>query len=122
MSSLRITAWTAYAGTPALVLAGLPDAVRTDWTALGWPVWAALGYSTLLSLVLAYWIWNRSVREVGGTKTAIYMCITPLVGVLVAWAALGERPGPLHAAGGALILVGVVLARRARTDVAPPAD
>ena len=111
MSALRVTAWTTYTGTPGLVLAGAPELLRVQWRAVDLSVWGALAYATALSLVLAYLIWNASVRAVGATRTAIYMCVTPLVAVLVAWAALGERPGLLHLAGGALIALGVVLTR-----------
>jgi drug/metabolite transporter (DMT)-like permease len=111
MSALRVTAWTTYTGTPGLVLAGAPELLRVQWRAVDLAVWGALAYATALSLVLAYLIWNASVRAVGATRTAIYMCVTPLVAVLVAWAALGERPGLLHAVGGALIALGVVLTR-----------
>jgi drug/metabolite transporter (DMT)-like permease len=111
MSALRVTAWTTYTGTPGLLLAGAPELLRVQWRAVDPSVWGALAYATALSLVLAYLIWNASVRAVGATRTAIYMCVTPLVAVLVAWAALGERPGVLHVAGGALIALGVVLTR-----------
>ncbi|MGE5048148.1 MAG: DMT family transporter [Deltaproteobacteria bacterium] len=111
MSALRVTAWTAYTGTPGLLLAGAPELLRVRWRAVDPAVWGALAYATALSLVLAYVIWNASVRAVGATRTAIYMCVTPLVAVLVAWGALGERPGLLHVAGGVLIVLGVVLTR-----------
>jgi drug/metabolite transporter (DMT)-like permease len=112
ISPLRVTAWTTYTGTPGLVLAGLPQlAAVDDWGALGWEPWAAIAYATGLSLVLAYLLWNTSVRVVGGSRTAIYMCVTPLVAALVAWMVLGERPGPLHAAGAVLIIGGVLLTR-----------
>ena len=48
----------------------------------------------MLSLVVAYLLWNRSVKAVGGTRTAIYMCITPLFAVGGAWLLLGS--GPVH--------------------------
>jgi drug/metabolite transporter (DMT)-like permease len=120
LSPLRVTAWTTYAGTPGIVLAGIPDLLKVDWRGLGWGVWAALGYATALSLILGYLLWNRSVRAVGGTKTAIYMCVTPLVALLVAWAVLGERPTPLHPIGGALIAAGVLLTRLNPRAPPPP--
>jgi drug/metabolite transporter (DMT)-like permease len=124
LSSLRVTAWTIYLGTPGIILAAIPELGRTDWRAVGWSGWTALSYSVLLSLILAYVIWNRNVREVGGTRTAIYLCVTPLLAVLVAWAAMGERPGLMHVIGGGAIVAGVVLTRlpgRAQQDL-PPID
>lgn len=118
MSALRLTAWTTYAGTPGLVLAALPELSRTDWRGLGPGVAWAMTYSVVISLILAYLIWNRSVRAVGGTRTAIYMCVTPLFASLVAWAYMGERPGWAHLGGGALIATGVVLTRLTRSP--PP--
>ena len=85
--------------------------VGVDWVHVPAPAWGALAYSAVLSLVVAYFIWNASVQRVGGTRTAIYMCLTPLVAALVAWATLGERLVPLQGAGAVLILTGVVMTR-----------
>jgi drug/metabolite transporter (DMT)-like permease len=109
ISSLRVTMVTTVAGAPALLLAGLPSIVRMDWSTVGWEGWAALAYSTVLSLLVAYVIWNRSVKVVGPSRTVIYMCLTPLVAVIAAAVLLGERPRPLQAVGAALIIAGVVL-------------
>jgi drug/metabolite transporter (DMT)-like permease len=109
---LTTTALTTLTGTPGLVLAGLVPIVGVDWIRVPALAWGALAYSSLLSLVVAYFIWNASVRRVGGTRTAIYMCLTPLVAALTAWATLGERLVPLQGAGAALILTGVLMTRK----------
>jgi len=109
---LQTTALTTLTGMPGLVLVGLAQIVSVKWTQVPAPAWEALAYSSVFSLVLAYFIWNASVQRVGGTRTAIYMCLTPLVAALVAWATLGERLVPMQGAGAVLILTGVVLTRR----------
>jgi drug/metabolite transporter (DMT)-like permease len=111
VSPLRVTTITTIAGTPGLVLAGLPGMVRLDWGAVNLEAWAGLAYAAVLSLVVAYLIWNRSVKAVGGTRTAIYMCVTPLFAVVGAWILLGERPHPLQGVGAVLIVAGVLLTR-----------
>ena len=111
VSPLRVTMVTSVAGTPGLVLAGLPGLLRLEWGAISPTGWSALAYATLLSLVVAYILWNRSVQTVGGTRTAIYMCLTPLVAVIAAWAILGERAHPSQAVGAVLIVAGVLLTR-----------
>ena len=70
---------------------------------------ARLGYAAVFSLVFAYLLWNRSVKAVGGTRTAIYMCVTPLVAVARRLAAAGRTaPSPaghwgrVHHRGGLL--------------------
>jgi drug/metabolite transporter (DMT)-like permease len=111
VSPLRVTTITTFVGTPGLVLVGLPGVLRLDWSAISTTAWLAVAYSSILSLVVAYLLWNRSVKAIGGTRTAIYMCITPLVAVLGAWLLLGERPLPLQGIGALFIITGVLLTR-----------
>jgi drug/metabolite transporter (DMT)-like permease len=113
VSPLRVTMVTTLAGAPGLVLAGLPEMLGMDWSAVGWQGWSAFGYATFLSLLVAYVIWNHSVKVVGPSRTVIYMCLTPLIAVATAAAFLGERPRPLQAVGAVLIVGGVVLTRGA---------
>ena len=108
---LRVTTVTTIAGTPGLALAGLPGLLALEWGTVGALAWWSLAYATVLSLVVAYLLWNRSVKAVGGTRTAIYMCITPLVAVGAASLILGEHARPLQAVGAALIIAGVLLTR-----------
>jgi drug/metabolite transporter (DMT)-like permease len=117
VSPLRVTTITTIAGTPGLVLAGLPGVFQVEWERVSLKAWLALGYASVLSLVVAYLLWNRSVKAIGGTRTAIYMCLTPLVAVVGAWLLLGERPHPLQGVGAVFIIAGVLLTRMGRTGV-----
>src|SRR5690606_2553785 len=109
LSPLAITAWTLILGTPGLLLAGVPQLVTMDWSRVTWLGWAGLIYSSALSLVVAYILWNRSVRLVGTNRTAIFACLTPIVATLAAALLLGERPGLIQLLGGAMVLGGVLL-------------
>ena len=111
VSPLRVTAITTIAGTPGLFLAGLPEVLRLEWASVGTSAWLAVAYSSMLSLVVAYLLWNRSVKAIGGARTAIYMCLTPVVAVFGAWLLLGERPQPLQGVGAVFIIAGVLLTR-----------
>jgi drug/metabolite transporter (DMT)-like permease len=110
-SPLRVTTVTTLAGTPGLLLVGLPGMLRMEWGAVPATAWGAVFYATVFSLVIAYLLWNRSVQAVGGTRTAIYMCVTPLVAVGAAWVMLGEHARPLQGVGAVLIIAGVLLTR-----------
>jgi drug/metabolite transporter (DMT)-like permease len=118
VSPLRVTTWTTIAGTPGLVLAGLPGMFEVSWQGVTPEAWLALGYASVLSLVVAYLLWNRSVKAIGGTRTAIYMCLTPLVAAVGAWLLLGERPHPLQGVGAVFIIAGVLLTRTERAEKA----
>src|SRR5206468_2555145 len=56
---LRVTTVTTIAGVPGLVVAGLPGLLATEWRTVAAPAWWALAYSTVLSLIVAYLLWNR---------------------------------------------------------------
>ncbi|HEY8256463.1 MAG TPA: DMT family transporter [Gemmatimonadales bacterium] len=121
ITPLRVTMITTIVGTPGLLLAAVPELIHMRWDKVGVLGLGALAYATLLSLVLAYLIWNRSVQLVGPSRTVIYMCITPLVGVTGAALMLGERLRPLQGVGATLILAGVLLVRRAPPTAPLPA-
>lgn len=112
LSPLAITAWTMVTGVPGLLLVAGPELAATDWAAVSAGAWGGLAYSSLLALVVAYLLWNNSVRVAGSNRTAIYGCAIPLVAALAAWPLLGETPAPLQAVGAALIVAGVLMTRR----------
>lgn len=112
VSPLRITTWTIVTGVPGLLILGLPSLAQTSWTAISTPAWGGLIYAALLALVVAYLLWNTSVRKVGSSRTSIFSCLIPLVATLVAWGVLGERPTLMQLGGGVLVIAGVLLTRR----------
>jgi len=114
---LWLTAIATAAGTPGLVLLGLPGALRQDWAAVTPSTWAALSYAAVLSLVLCYVLYNRAVQAIGSGRTALYNCLTPLVAMVIAWLTLGEVPTPVQFVGVALVIGGVLVSVTASTAV-----
>ena len=103
----------------------------------GWPQWtgtfiACLIYVVLLSSGLCYVLWTYALHTLPAGVAGMGTLAVPVIGVAAAWVHLGERPGPVEAAGMALIVTalaalaahGVVLGRRggatATEDVMPP--
>lgn len=120
VSTLALTTWTLITGTPGLLIAGVPEAWRLNWHTVTARGWGGLAYATLLSLVVAYVLWNRGVRQIGPSRAALFTTLTPLVATLTAIVVLGERPGLLHLAGGAMIIAGVLVSRRPVRPVPTP--
>jgi drug/metabolite transporter (DMT)-like permease len=112
MSPLAITTLTTIIGLPGLLLVGGTELVQVAWGEIGVVSWSGIAYSSLLAIVLAYLLWNTSVRNVGSNRTAIFGCAIPLVATLVAWPVLGEQPVLLQGIGALLIVGGVLLTRR----------
>ena len=111
ISALRLTTFTTLAGTPGLVLAALPTLGSVPWRSLGAPVWGALLYSAVFASVVALILWNRSVQAMGGSRTALFNCVTPIIAGLIAWVVLGERPLPLQGLGALLVIGGVLVSQ-----------
>jgi len=105
------TAWTMGFGAVPLVLIAIPAVRRQDWAAVSGTAWGGLAFSAIGALVIAYLIWNRGVRRLGPSRTAIYSNFTPVVAMLAAWVMLGERPTGWQGLGAAGIFSGIYLTR-----------
>jgi len=109
LNRLRITAAVPMLCLALLVVRGSP-----------WPTWATafqigiLALSGLIGFVFGDNYYFRSLVILGPGRAALLSSLAPLFTVLIAWPALGERPGPLAALGMALTMGGVwwVLAER----------
>lgn len=112
--AMPVTAWTLWAGTPALVLLGIPSLARTDLGSVSGASWGALVYAGVLAISVAYALWNRGVRRLGNARTAIYSNTVPVVALAAAWIGLGEVPTLLQLTGAGVILAGLTLARTGR--------
>jgi drug/metabolite transporter (DMT)-like permease len=117
---LRVSALTIYGGTPGLVLLAWPDLAASAWRGFGPAAWAAVVYSSVFSIVVAYALWGYAVQGVGSNRTAIYNCVVPVFAALVAWVVLGERPGAGQALGAVLVFVGVLVSQRQTAAQAVP--
>lgn len=71
---------------------------------------AAVLYSAIGSLLLAYAGWSYVVKRMGAARAGATMHLMPAIAVVLAAIFLGERPYWYHFAGILLILAGVALA------------
>jgi drug/metabolite transporter (DMT)-like permease len=117
VSNLWLTASTTIASVPGLLLFGGRQFGQIHWSEISSRAWWSLAYTTLLALVVAYLLWNASVRLVGSGRTAIFGAGVPVVAMFLAWPLLGEQPRPVQIAGAACIVAGVLAARRTEQPV-----
>ena len=113
-SPLRVTALTTSIGAAPIIVIGLPATLALDWSQVNLWGWSGLIYSALFAIVVGYIIWNNGVKKIGGTRTALYGNLIPVIGVITATLLLGEQLTPLKIAGAAVIFVGLHLARTAK--------
>lgn len=109
--SLPVTAWTLWIGCAAIMLAGFPDILNTDYAAIPALTWGAVAYAGVLSIGLAYIIWYYGVEQLGNTRTSAYSNLTPIVALAGAWLWLGEVPTAAQLMGTVIILGGVTVAQ-----------
>jgi drug/metabolite transporter (DMT)-like permease len=123
--AMPVTAWTLWVGTPVLVVLGLPGLVALPAGTLTPVVWGAVAYAGILSISLAYLLWNRGIRRLGNARAAIYSNLVPVVALAAAWATLGERPTGAQLVGAGVILAGLTVTRLGRVPApsgAPPRE
>ena len=108
-----VTAITIVGGTLPLSLMALPAVNSVAWKELSATTWGAIAYAGLASMVIAYLFWNRGVRLLGPTRTAMFGNLQPIFALAAARLLLGEKPGPWQLVGAAAIIGGVLLTRTA---------
>jgi drug/metabolite transporter (DMT)-like permease len=111
-SPLVVASYTMlFGGLGALPLA-IPGFLDARWAEASGEAWEALTYSTLLVAAFGFWAWQRGVSQVGANRVLIYQYLITLVGVAAGVLLLGESLTANKVLGGAVILMGVYLARR----------
>ena len=97
------------AGTVVLVALAALTAPLFPLPALGDArAWVVVVYHALFGAIAHVW-WYRAVERVGVSRAAVFMNVTPIVGIALAAALLGESIGPAQVVGTVLVLAGVAL-------------
>jgi drug/metabolite transporter (DMT)-like permease len=73
--------------------------------------WGVVLYHALFGAVAHIW-WYRAVERVGASRAAVFLNVTPIVGVVMATTLLAEPVGIWEIVGTLLVLAGVALTTR----------
>ncbi len=112
VSAMDISAISMLGGMVPLLIVTSPSLARQDWTAIGPGPWAAVLYSSVVSMVIAYMFWYRGLRVLGATRTSVYGNLHPVVAIFIAWIFLNEVPTPWQGVGMVTIVGGILLTRK----------
>lgn len=106
--------FVAIAGTIAALLHGEIGAAGA--TAVEWTPWLLflLAYLGVLATALGIGVQSLLQHKVRSDHLALLFALQPLFAALFGWLTLGDRMGAMQLAGGAVIVVGVVLTSRDR--------
>ena len=117
---VAVMAYATLAGSPLIVLFGLPAALDAPWGQMSALQWALLLWATLVSAFAGWLVWGWVNAQRGVARTAPMQYLMPLVAGGVAWWATGERFTLLKIGGAVLTLAGVALAQYAVRDRRTP--
>jgi drug/metabolite transporter (DMT)-like permease len=108
---VAVMAYATVAGSPLLVLLGLPTAWSAPWGDMGAFHWFLLLWAALVSAFLGWLVWGWVNERRGVGRTAPLQYLMPLVAGVVAWLATGERFTAAKIVGAVVTLCGVALAQ-----------
>lgn len=110
-----LTVWSAtVVPVPMLLLAVLvngPGGVHEGLVAFGWKAAVSTLYTAGLASLVGYAAWNGLLARYPSGAVVPWVLLVPPVGIVSAWLCLGERPGLAELAGGAVLVLGVLVAQ-----------
>jgi O-acetylserine/cysteine efflux transporter len=104
-------AWTAIFSIPVLLGASLlfEQGQLEQITSAGWLHWGAIVYSALVASLVGHGLFYYLVQRHPVSSIMPYMLLTPLFAVMFGVLVWGDRPGWRLLAGGALVLLGILM-------------
>lgn len=90
------------------------DLGRLHWGALSAGFWGSIVFMAVGCTVVAFWLFYDAIGRVGASRTASYLLLIPVFGLVLGMVLLGERPSALQLAGMTVTLLGVWTATRPR--------
>lgn len=110
-SPLAVTGTSFSIGAVLYLVFTAPWLVQIDWRPISMGSWVLMLLSAVLALNVSYVIWYTGLQKLGGTRTAIYSYLTPIVAMTVAAFWLGEPVSGNQMIGAGAILTGLAITR-----------
>ena len=111
-SPLAVATYPTLFASPVALLFATPYLPGLDWGGVPPAVWTTVGYSAVFATAFAFAAWQRGISRIGANRVLVYQYLITLTGVASGIIFFGESLGPEKILGGAVILLGVYLARR----------
>ena len=123
---LSLTVWSAVVVPVPLFALSLaldgPSTVAAALTAFSWQAVLSTLYTAGLASLLGYGIFNTLLSRNPSSSVVPWVLLAPVVAMASAWLLLGQQPTAAELAGGAVLILGVLVAMRpARRSAAIPA-
>ena len=109
---LAVAGYPVVFGAPFLLVLSSPYLLDLEWGSVGASSWAAVTFSAIFATAFAFAGWQRGISRIGANRVLVYQYLITVVGVASGIVFFGETLGIEKIVGGAVILIGVSLARR----------
>ena len=109
---LAVASYPVVFGAPFLLVLSSPYLLHLEWGSVGAGSWAAVAFSALFATAFAFAGWQRGISRIGANRVLVYQYLITVVGVASGIVFFGETLGIEKIVGGAVIVIGVYLARR----------
>jgi len=70
--------------------------------------WAILSFLGIFQLGLPFVLYAAAIRSISAIETILISCLEPILNPILVFLVIGEAPGPMALAGGALVLTAVL--------------
>jgi drug/metabolite transporter (DMT)-like permease len=111
-SPLAVATYSLLFGGLVVMLLSYPYLISLGWSNVGVGAWAAVAFSAVFATAFAFSAWQRGISRIGANRVLVYQYVITVTGVASGIIFFSEVLGIEKLIGGAVILVGVYLARR----------
>jgi drug/metabolite transporter (DMT)-like permease len=106
------TGWVLLVGTLIYLPIGFGLGDLSRFRGLSAGAWVGVGYLVVMTNVVAWLLYSWALSRAEASRVAVWSNLQPVLTALLAWAMYGERLTAQLAAGGAMVLLGVMLTQR----------
>jgi drug/metabolite transporter (DMT)-like permease len=111
-SPLAVATYSLLFGGLIVMLLSFPYLTGLDWNSVGVGAWAAVAFSAIFATAFAFSAWQTGISRIGANRVLVYQYLITVTGVASGIVFFSEVLGIEKLVGGAIILLGVYLARR----------
>lgn len=113
MNQLAFVVWASVIPPIPFLLLSLwlegPAAIAQAMQHLTVPAMASVAYLAWVATLFGYGVWTRLLSRYPANRVAPFTLLVPLVGLSTGWVVFGEALKPVHFAGGAMLMAGLLL-------------
>jgi drug/metabolite transporter (DMT)-like permease len=111
-SPLAVSTYSLLFGGLVVLLLSTPYFPQVEWESVGAGAWASVAFSTVFAAAFTFSAWQIGISRIGANRVLVYQYLITITGVASGIIFFGEVLGVEKIVGGAVILLGVYLARR----------